>query len=92
MRLVTSTVQGMKHWTTKHLPYPMLFEIFGKSKKFLWISFSISFKGKLDSQVTSLPSTNTRQFSLIDDNDRLECIYAEMDQSFSTIDRDVQLR
>jgi len=76
LRLVTSTVQGMKHWTNKHLSYPILFEIFGK----------------LDSQVTSLSSTNTRQFSLIDDKDRIECIFAEMDQSFSNIDRDVQLR
>ncbi len=49
-------------------------------------------KGKLDSQVTSLSSINTRQFSLIDDKDRIEFIFAEMDQSFSNIDRDVQLR
>ncbi|CAF3193990.1 unnamed protein product [Rotaria socialis] len=76
LRLVTSTVQGMKHWTNKHLPYPILFEVFGK----------------LDSQVTSLSLTNTRQFSLIDEKDRIECIFAEMDQSFSNIDRDVQLR
>ncbi|CAF3266949.1 unnamed protein product [Rotaria sp. Silwood2] len=76
LRLVTSTVQGMKHWTNKHLPYPILFEVFGK----------------LDSQVTPLSLTNTRQFSLIDEKDRIECIFAEMDQSFSNIDRDVQLR
>ncbi|CAF0760288.1 unnamed protein product [Rotaria sp. Silwood1] len=76
LRLVTSTIQGMKHWTNKHLSYPILFEIFGK----------------LDSQITSLSSTNTRQFSLIDEKDRIECIFAEMDQSFSNIDRDVQLR
>ncbi|CAF1443777.1 unnamed protein product [Adineta steineri] len=76
LRLVTSTVQGMKHWTNKNLSYPILFEIFGK----------------LDSQITSLSLNNTRQFSLIDDKDRIECIYAEMDQSFSNIDRDVQLR
>jgi len=76
MRLVTSTVQGMKHWASKHLPYPLLFEVFGK----------------LDSQVTPLSSSYTRQFSLIDENDRIECIFVEMDQSFSNIDRDVQLR
>ncbi|CAF0866848.1 unnamed protein product [Rotaria sordida] len=76
LRIITSTIQGMKHWTNKHLPYPILFEVFGK----------------LDSQVTFLSSTNTRQFSLIDEKDRIECIFAEMDQSFSNIDRDVQLR
>ncbi|CAF1118570.1 unnamed protein product [Adineta ricciae] len=76
LRIITSTVQGMKHWTNKQLPYPILFEIFGK----------------LDSQVTMLPTTNTRQFSVVDDKDRVECIFAEMDQSFSNIDRDVELR
>ncbi|UJR24915.1 hypothetical protein I4U23_006279 [Adineta vaga] len=76
LRIVTSTIQGMKHWTNKQLSYPILFEIFGK----------------LDSQVTSLSATHTRQFSLIDDKDRIECTFAEMDQSFSNIDRDVQLR
>ena len=30
LHVITSTVQGMKHWTNKHLPYPMLFEIFGR--------------------------------------------------------------
>jgi hypothetical protein len=83
----------MKHWTTKHLSYPILFEVFGKYQLFhLNIIWNFSFSGKLDSQITSLSSTNTRQFSLIDDKDRIECIFAEMDQSFSNIDRDVQLR
>ena len=30
VRIVTSTIQGMKHWTSKQLPYPILFEVFGK--------------------------------------------------------------
>ena len=30
VRIVTSTIQGMKHWTSKHLPYPLLFEVFGQ--------------------------------------------------------------
>lgn len=93
LRVITSTVQGMKHWTNKHLPYPMLFEIFGRETRLFDRVCSASLlAGQLDSQVTSLSSSNTRQFSLIDEKDRLECLFAEIDQSFSHIDRDVQLR
>lgn len=76
LRIVTSTVQGMKHWAKKRFSFPILFEIFGQ----------------LDSQVTNISSTNSRQFSLIDENDRLECLFTEIDQKFSQVDRDVQLR
>jgi len=52
----------------------------------------LSEKGKLDSQVTYIPAIYSRQFSLLDNKDRIECLFSEIDQTFSNIDRDVQLR
>jgi len=77
LRIITATIHGMKYWSQQNFPYPMMFEIYGK----------------LASQVTNAPdSNNIKEFHLQDPNDRIKCLFVEMDRLFVPVGRDLPLR
>ncbi|XP_021365932.1 spermatogenesis-associated protein 22-like isoform X1 [Mizuhopecten yessoensis] len=71
LHLITSTIQGMKHWSKYKDTINMIFEVYGV----------------VDSAMMQDPSTTGKEFLVKDEQDSIPCVFYEIDRQLPRLTR-----